>query len=1009
MATAQHSKAAEFVGLGIFDNLKSFAELEAHINKIPEEKDRGDAFEIFIEGYLATQPIMQRVQHWVVGGIPLPLRERYNLPPDATGIDGIYEMHDTTHVAYQVKYRQCPNLTYAEVAPFLGLTERFTDRVIFTNASTLSQKAKKRSRWVNRETFLELSPEALGKIEAWLKSKPLPVLRAAPDPNYQTQALAEIKATLDAHPCATAVMACGTGKTLIALWATEQAEPKTVLVLVPSLTLLSQTLREWSEQTSWGNRFSYLCVCSDKTVGLKDDALNTDKSAAGFRIDTDPNIVRQFLERQTDDIKIVFSTYHSAPVVGEGSSGLPPFDIAIFDEAHKTTGYEDSMFSYALADKNISIRKRLFLTATPRHIDIRRRNKQGDFKVQSMDDAAVYGPRAHTLSFAAAAKKGIICRYKVIISLIDKKMVSDFARKHGITLVKRDEVSARWVANLISLKQAVEKVEAKKIITFHSRVGAADEFATPGSRGIARLLNGYDVRHVNGKQSSVERGDIIRAFADAPKSILTNARCLTEGVNIPAVDMVAFIDPRQSRVDIAQAVGRAMRRPRGQTTKTVGYVVVPLFAGMDDQDSIEDAVRDEKFRVVADVLNALQEHDEELVEIIREMKERKGRGKPFDPTRLNEKVQTIGPLVKLDRLSASIAVEIVERIGVRWDERFGELLAYKEEFKNCDVPSRHPKNRQLGTWVVAQRQAKKFGQLNKRQIALLDGIGFNWKLQAEWDDMYERLVAFNEKNKHCKVPQKYKDDPELGIWVNRQRSFRNAGVFRREDRIAKLDALGFPWYVGGTSWDESFQKLLKFKREHGHFNVSASENKKLANWAKYQRHLKEHDKLKPDKIKRLDGEGFNWNDDLEKREYWEKMFKELLVYKAEKGDCDVPSKWKNSKLANWVTCLRRAMRYKPESIDLEQKRRLDEQKFVWDHHRNKRTWDEMFLLLLEYKRQHDGDCNVPGGWPDDPQLASWVSNQRSAKKAGKLTEEQIQRLTEIGFQWVLRKKIIAAA
>ena len=114
-------------------------------------------------------------------------------------------------------------------------------------------------------------------------------------------------------------MACGTGKTLVALWAAEQENPKTVLVLVPSLILLQQTLREWSQQTNWGNSFSYLCVCSDPTVGLKDDAINIDKSEVGFRIDTDPAIVRQFLERQTTNIKVIFSTYQSSPVVGEGA------------------------------------------------------------------------------------------------------------------------------------------------------------------------------------------------------------------------------------------------------------------------------------------------------------------------------------------------------------------------------------------------------------------------------------------------------------------------------------------------------------------------------------------------------------------------------------------------------------------------------------------------------------------------------------------------------------------
>ncbi len=288
----------------------------------------------------------------------------------------------------------------------------------------------------------------------------------------------------------------------VALWASEQAAPKTVLVLVPSLTLLQQTLREWSDHTSWGDRFSYICVCSDESVDLGSDSWRMDKAEVGFRVDTDPRIVREFLQRETTDIKVVFSTYHSSPVVGEGAKDLPAFDFAIFDEAHKTTGHSGSAFSYALSDQNIRIRKRLFLTATPRHIDIRHRDKEGEFRVQSMDDVAVYGPRAHKLSFAAAAAKGIICRYKVIVSLIDKQMVDDFARNHGITLVTSDEIATRWMANLIALVQAVNHVKAKKIISFHSRIRLAQEFASAEPRGIAHYLRDFDVRHVNGGQSS---------------------------------------------------------------------------------------------------------------------------------------------------------------------------------------------------------------------------------------------------------------------------------------------------------------------------------------------------------------------------------------------------------------------------------------------------------------------------------------------------------------------------
>ena len=454
---AKHVKARHWIATGIFDALTSFQDFEQRINGIAEEKDRGDVFEIFVEGFLATQPIMQCVTHWVVGNIPLTLRQQYNLPSDAKGIDGVYESRLGTHVAYQVKYRQKGYLTYTEVAPFLGITECFTERVIFTNASELAEDALNRGgmRLVRGDDFRTLEPDDLARIEAWLKAKPLSWSRATPKP-YQTIALADIKTALNTHDRATVVMACGSGKTLVSLWASQDAQPKTVLVLVPSLTLLQQTLGEWSKHHTFTPGFRYLCVCSDQTVGLANDELEVRPSDVEFRIDTDPEEVTRFLAHPTDEVKVIFSTYQSSPVVGAGAAGYT-FDMGIFDEAHKTTGREGGAFSYALSDERLRIRKRLFFTATPRHYDIRHRDKEGEFRVQSMDDPQVYGIRAHTLSFASAAKRDIICPYKVVISLIDKHMVSDFARKHGITLIETDLMRARWVAHLLAFRQAVEK------------------------------------------------------------------------------------------------------------------------------------------------------------------------------------------------------------------------------------------------------------------------------------------------------------------------------------------------------------------------------------------------------------------------------------------------------------------------------------------------------------------------------------------------------------------------
>ena len=993
-----NSKAAYWLKKGIFDDLKSFDDFESRVNVVFEEKDRGDLFEIFIEGYIATQAITQRVKHWVVGNIPLEMRERYNLPSDGTGIDGIYETHDGDHVAYQVKYRQNYNLTFAEVAPFLGITDKFLDRVIFTNATALSHKAVVRTRWYSGDVFKSLSEAQLAQIEAWLKDNPVPVVRATPNPSYQVQALADINSTFEKHARATVVMACGTGKTLVALWATEQAKPKTVLVLLPSLTLLQQTLKEWSEQTSWGSKFSYLCVCSDQTVGLKNDEINIDKTEVGFRVDTDPAIVRQFLERQSDDVKVIFSTYHSTDVVAQGSQGLVPFDIGIFDEAHKTTGISGGIFSHALSDDNVRINKRLFLTATPRHIDIRKRDKEGEFRVQSMDDETVYGPRAHTLSFGEAANKGIICRYKVIVSLIDKQMVDDFTRKNGITLVNGDAIGARWVANLIALDQAVRKVDAKKIITFHSRVALAKEFATNEPRGIAYYLQDYDVRHVNGSQNSGERSEFISAFANSEKSVITNARCLTEGVNIPAVDMVAFIDPRQSKVDITQAVGRAMRKPRGATTKTVGYVLVPLFAGMDGED-LEEAIKTEKFDAIADVLNALQEHDDELVDIIRELQQSKGRGEVFDPQRLLEKVDVIGPMVGLDELSRSISIAITNSLGSSWDEWFGSLLSFKEREGHCDVPARHlEKGLRLGNWVAAQRPLKNSMTSNRKNC--LDLSGFIWDVHNEhWERGFTALCKYQKEEGHCRVPRSFVDATNfaLGAWVLARKQ-NNGDQYL--DRKSRLDDIGFIWAAtNDIRWEQGYTALLNYKKEYCSCDVKVKyideKGFRLGSWVSYQRVNRKL--LSPEQMLRLDSIAFSWG--KPKNDGWEDGFLVLSEFYRKNNHCRVPNSYidiNGFKLGKWVGKQRQRL----DCLPISRKQRLDVINFVWNLY--EAEWEVGFLSLMEYyRREHN--CRVPTKHNESGfNLGGWVSTQRG--RAEELSAERVQRLDDIYFEWRVRNK-----
>jgi predicted helicase len=348
----------------IFDSVASFRDLEQRIEALCSinTKIAGDAFEIFIEAYLATQATFLLDRVWLVGQIPFDIRQNLNLPADAKGIDGLFRTHSGDFVPYQVKFRyDREKLSFTEVAPFLGITERAKDRILFTNAKQLATDAANRDalRVVRRTDFDQLTERELRAIEAWLKNLPPPRPALLPMPHQE--AIEHITGALTTSRRTTAVMACGSGKTLLGLWVAEAINAKTVLVLVPSLSLISQTLREWGRENPWGDNFNYLCVCSDPTVSKQSDEIILHKTDVPFRIDTDPQLVRDFLTTNLNGVRVVFSTYQSAPVVAEGAKGSTGFDIGIFDEAHKTTGPRGGTFAYALDNKNLHIEKRLFL------------------------------------------------------------------------------------------------------------------------------------------------------------------------------------------------------------------------------------------------------------------------------------------------------------------------------------------------------------------------------------------------------------------------------------------------------------------------------------------------------------------------------------------------------------------------------------------------------------------------------------------------------------------------
>jgi len=958
--------------------------------------------------------------------MPAALRQRLRLPMTDMGVDGVFVTAADEAVCYQSKFRTGrPALTWTELSTFYGLADVGGRRLVFTNCDEIARVAEERlgAIFVRGSDLDRLTPEDFQIIEAWLAERPATPKKKLPKP-HQVVALNDIVGGLSRGPRATALMACGSGKTLVALWTAERLGARNVLVLLPSLALVRQTLHEWLHETRWPD-VQFLCVCSDPTVQPEEDSLLVRPSDLDFAVTTQAAEVRRFLERPTDSVRLVFSTYQSSQVVAAALAGLPPFDFGVFDEAHKTAGRDGARFALALKDENLPIAHRLFMTATPRHYDVAKRDKFGESKVVfSMDVPDTYGQVVHRLPFSAAAKAGIITDYKVIISVVTSEMVTNEALRLGVVLVEGDEVKARQVANQIALKSAIEKYNVSKVFTFHSKVNSAKSFTSGGPEGIGTHLEGFHCTHIEGAMTTAYRERLLREFAAAPRAILSNARCLTEGVDVPAVDMVAFLSPKRSLVDIVQATGRAMRLSP-ETGKQFGYVLVPLYVEKARGETIEQAVLRSNFDEVWKVLQGLKEQDDLLAQIIAEMRIERGRTGGFDDSRFRERVETIGPELSLEILRRTITAACLDAIGENWFERYGQLLDYMEKHGKRDMPARWDENQKLATWVVNQRVLQRDGVLEPEKVELLNRLAFKWNPHASnWRTSYLALLEYRKKSGDCRVPQDWKENPKLAKWVSTQRVQYARGKISRE-RIALLEKVGFDWDLGKATWDERFAELCAFKERFGHTRVKVkwSENPLLGAWVVEQRYNRRRDKLRDDYFRRLNSIGFEWDGRIAAKpklkvsaapdKHWREIFERFRAYAAANGaDVVTVVDEETKKLNRWMIYQRQAN--KRGELSEARINALNEIGFVWQRNARRtgpravpspaveapiaRTWEEMFSELVDFFKLN-GYCNVSDDWTAQPELARWVAQQRQAKKQNRLTPEQVSRMEEMGFAW----------
>jgi predicted helicase len=468
---------------------------------------------------------------------------------------------------------------------------------------------------------------------------------------HQQEALTAVRAGFADHDRGKLIMACGTGKTFTSLRIAEEIAGAggSVLFLVPSIALLSQTLKEWSAERAMDMRA--FAVCSDSKVGR----LSEDFTVADLAYPATTNTTQLLTEVKKssapEGLTVFFSTYQSIDVIAQAQAeGLAPFDLVICDEAHRTAGFrrqgaDESAFLRVHSDDAIQTQARLYMTATPKIYaeSARTQADENAAVLYSMDDEAVFGPVFHRLGFGEAVERDLLTDYKVLVLTIDEDSIGSAFQE---TFAADGELNIPDAARIVGIYNGLAKRGVQGIDTTTPNAHKPLRRAVAFSRSIADsktvrgYLNGYDgidgVRadsiagrridvgddgdkqtfrlesdHVDGGMNILERTqrlDWLKADTAGENvcRILTNARCLSEGVDVPSLDAVIFLNSRDSPVDVVQSVGRVMRKAPG---KDYGYIILPIAvpAGQSPEQALNDNT---KFKVVWDVLRALRAHDE---------------------------------------------------------------------------------------------------------------------------------------------------------------------------------------------------------------------------------------------------------------------------------------------------------------------------------------------------------------------------------------------------------------
>ncbi|MEU7124283.1 DEAD/DEAH box helicase [Streptomyces zaomyceticus] len=620
------------------------------------------------------------------------------------------------------------------------------------------------------------------------------------------------------------ISACGTGKTITAAFAAREMLPKgRILVLVPTLDLLTQTVKEWHRV---GHKGPAVAVCS----------LQDDPGLWSLKVRSTTNPVQLALWHGTGPVTI-YATYASLGVLAEAFEGaygqkLDPVDLAVVDEAHRTSGSMGKAWAGIHDQTVIPAYRRLYLTATPR-IWEERLNREVAEGVRdplpremaaSMDDEKVFGPVLYKLSLASAVSRGLLARYQIIVLELQDPVVTP-ERLMGEDRHTEEVRGQRLGALQAALLHTMAQHGLSTCITFHHRTMEAQAYAEGLQRVAAKLHADQPETYpakiwadwLCGEHVPERRREVLGGFGTtARRAVLSNCRVLGEGVDIRAVDSVALLDPKGAPHDIVQAIGRALRQKPGEGK--LASLIVPVF--LQPGEKPEDMFTSGSYRPLVKVLEGLRAHDEDAIELLAIPQEpRKDIAQPSEfigtpPGEGEEESRLLlrfaaprDPVMVADWVSFNV----IDTERQDWARGWAKLKAYVERVGNARVPYGHREGATpLGQWVAEQRRAYAAGEMSGQRAQRLERLGMVWSVADErFQENLQAAKAYYEQHWTLCAPRTATMlDRPIGQWLaNLRRPGALAGKPEWEAALREVDE---DW---NPSWPAEWQRHYAVVRE----------------------------------------------------------------------------------------------------------------------------------------------------------------------------------------------------